>query len=135
RFFHRDLGHLLNQDERLRGRYGDFVRQSLDRGLTGYEGLRAAALVEVDDESMRALLVSTWVLAASWASFVHGLVPRERQSESLDRTRLRQGIYQIICLEAPYLRSEAAAHLEEMKSRYREGGSDTLGLVFGAGPA
>ena len=135
RFFHRDLGHLLNQDTRLRERYGDFVRQSLDRGLRVYEGLRAAALVDVDDESMRALLVNTWVLAASWASFVQSLVPPERQNEALDRTLLRQGIYQIICLEAPYLRGEAAAHLEEMKARYRVGSGDTLGLLFGAGPS
>ena len=135
RFFHRDLGHLLNQDPKLRAGYGRFVRQSLDRGLKVYEGLREAALVDASDETLRALLVNTWVLAASWASFVQSLVPPERQSEALDRTLLSQGIYQIICLEAPYLRGEAAAHLEEMKARYRVGSVDTLGVLFGAGTA
>ncbi|WP_111657710.1 TetR/AcrR family transcriptional regulator [Isoalcanivorax indicus] len=130
RFFHRDLGHLLNQDPHLRERYGQFVRQSMDRGLGVYEGLRAAGLVEASDETLRALLVNTWVLTASWASFVHSLVPPDRQSEALDRTLLSQGIYQVICLEAPYLRGEAADHLEDMKARYRMGRGDTLDLLF-----
>lgn len=130
RFFHRDLGHLLNQDPHLRERYGQFVRQSMDRGLTVYEGLRAAGMVEASDETLRALLVNTWVLAASWASFVHSLVPPDRQSAALDKTLLSQGIYQIICLEAPYLRGEAAAHLDDMKVRYRVGNGDTLDLLF-----
>ena len=130
RFFHRDLGHLLNQDPHLRERYGQFVRQSMDRGLTVYEGLRAAGMVEASDETLRALLVNTWVLAASWASFVHSLVPPDRQSAALDKTLLSQGIYQIICLEAPYLRGEAAAHLDDMKARYRVGNGDTLDLLF-----
>lgn len=130
RFFHRDLGHLLNQDPHLRERYGQFVRQALDRGLMVYEGLRAAGMVEASDETLRALLVNTWVLAASWASFVHSLVPPDRQSAALDKTLLSQGIYQIICLEAPYLRGEAAAHLDDMKARYRVGNGDTLDLLF-----
>lgn len=132
RFFHRDLGHLLNQDDRLRERYGVFVRQSLDRGLLVYEGMRRAALIDASDETLRALLVNTWVLAASWASFVHSLVSPARRNEALDRTLLRQGIYQIICLEAPYLRGEAQDHLAEMKARYSEQGTDTMALLFGA---
>lgn len=130
RFLHRDLGHLLNQDVRLRERYSMFVRQNLDRGLLVYQGLRGAGLVEVDDEAMRALLVNTWVLAVSWASFVQSLVPPEQQSEALDRTLVQQGIYQIVCLEAPYLRGEAATRLEEIKARYRSGSGDTLDLLF-----
>ncbi|MBZ2189097.1 TetR/AcrR family transcriptional regulator [Alcanivorax sp. JB21] len=132
RFFHRDLGHLLNQDARLRERYGVFVRQSLDRGLLVYEGLRRSALMDASDETLRALLVNTWVLAASWASFVHSLVSPARQNEALDRTLLRQGIYQIICLEAPYLRGEAQSHLAMMKARYSDQGTDTMALLFGA---
>ena len=128
RFLHRDMAHLLNQDERLRQRYGDFVRISLQQGLRVYEGLRGAGLVELSDEQLRALLVNTWVLAASWAGFVHSLVPQQRRDEELDRTLLRQGIYQMVCLEAPYLRGEAREHLADMKARYSAG--DTLDLLL-----
>ena len=131
RFLHRDMAHLLNQDERLRQSYGEFVRVSLQQGLRVYEGLRAAGLVELSDEQLRALLVNTWVLAASWAGFVHSLVPQQRRDEELDRTLLRQGIYQMVCLEAPYLRGEAREHLADMKARYSAG--DTLDLLLPSG--
>jgi len=129
RFLHREMNHLLNQDARLRSSYGDFVQRSLAQGLTVYKGLRAAGLIELTDEQMQALLMNTWVVAASWAGFVHGMVPLERHDEALDRTLLRQGIYQLVCLEEPYLRGVALEHLAAMKARYSSG--TTLDLLFG----
>lgn len=130
RFLHRDLTHLLNQDESLRSQYREFVAISLERGLNVYKGLRSSGLIEVSDEDMKALLVNTWVLGASWAMFVQSLVPPETRHDELDRELLRQGIFQIVCLEAPYLRGEALAHLETMKQRYGNP-KGTLGLLFG----
>ncbi|MGB1220839.1 MAG: TetR/AcrR family transcriptional regulator, partial [Alcanivoracaceae bacterium] len=60
RFFHRDLSHLLNQDENLRLRYNAFVQRTLEQGLRVYEGLRSAGLLEATDEELRALMVNTW---------------------------------------------------------------------------
>jgi AcrR family transcriptional regulator len=128
RFFHRDLGHLLDQDEELRRRYNAFVRDSMNESMEIYRQLQASGLIKASDADMRALLVNTWVLAASWTGFVHSLLPAEIRDESLNRTLLRQGIYQIICLEAPYLRGEALTHLKTMKERY--GGDATLDLLF-----
>lgn len=130
RFFHRDIAHLLSQDDDLRQRYNAFVQRGLGQGLAVYEGLRNAGLLDASDEALQALLVNTWVIAFSWTGFVHGLVPPERQSEELDRTLLRQGIYQIVCLEAPYLRGAAEDHLAEIKARYSQGA--TLALLFAA---
>jgi AcrR family transcriptional regulator len=128
RFLHRDMSHLLNSDERLRASYGQFVRRSMAQSLKVYQGLRAAQLIDVTDEDMSALLVNTWVVAASWAGFVHSMVPAERRDEELDRSLLRQGIYQIVCLEAPYLRGEALQHLAAMKARYANG--NTLDILL-----
>ena len=55
RFLHRDMAHLLNQDERLRASYSDFVRRSLAQGLRVYEGLRAAKLIEVGSSDLTLL--------------------------------------------------------------------------------
>ncbi len=129
RFFHRDPGHLLDQDDALRERYGNFVRLSLDRAMEVYRGLQRSGLIEATEEEIRALLVNTWVLAASWTGFVHSLLPAGERQAALDRELLEQGIYQLICLEAPYLRGEALEHLEEMKRRYRKA-PDTLTLLF-----
>lgn len=129
RFFHRDPGHLLDQDDTLRDHYGDFVRRTMDQAWWIYQGLREAGLIAASDEEIQALLVNTWVLASSWTGFVHSLLPSGERQPRLDKALLEQGIYQIICLEAPYLRGEALDHLEDMKARYRQT-PDTLALLF-----
>jgi AcrR family transcriptional regulator len=134
RFLHRDLAHFLHQDAELRRRYKVFVQDSLERGLVIYRSLRDRGLIEASDEELRGLLVNTWVLAASWPGFTHGLNPDATGDEALDRTLLRQGIYQIICLEAPYLRGEALDHLDAMKQEFRTGDT-TMDLLFAASEA
>lgn len=129
RFLHRDLAHFLHQDPTLRQRYKAFVDVSLARGLAIYQGLRDSGLIAASDEELRGLLINTWLLAASWPGFTHGLNPEASGDEDLDRALLRQGIYQIICLEAPYLRGEALAHLDAMKREYQVNDS-ILGLLF-----
>lgn len=129
RFFHRDPGHLLDQDDVLREHYGAFVRHSMDQALAVYRGLQRAGLIEASEEELQALLVNTWVLASSWTGFVHSLLPADSRQASLDKALLEQGVYQIVCLEAPYLRGEALEHLDEMKRRYRQA-PDTLALLF-----
>lgn len=134
RFLHRDLAHFLHQDAELRRRYKVFVQDSLERGLLIYRSLRDSGLIQASDEELRGLLVNTWVLAASWPGFTHGLNPDATGDEALDRTLLRQGIYQIICLEAPYLRGEALDHLDAMKQEFRTGDT-TMDLLFAAAEA
>jgi AcrR family transcriptional regulator len=134
RFLHRDLAHFLHQDAELRRCYKVFVQDSLERGLVIYRSLRDSGLIEASDEELRGLLVNTWVLAASWPGFTHGLNPDATGDEALDRTLLRQGIYQIICLEAPYLRGEALDHLDAMKQEFRTG-ETTMDLLFAAAEA
>lgn len=118
RFLHRDLGHLLNQDESLQGEYREFVSICLERGLNVYKGLRSSGLIDASDEQLTALMVNTWVIVASWAMFVQSMVPSDHRDLDNDRALLRQGIYQVLCLEAPYLRGEALSHLDAVKARY-----------------
>lgn len=129
RFLYRDLPHLLHQDADLRHRYKSFVQDGLARGLDIYRGLRDSGLIEADDEALRGLLINTWLLATAWPGFTHGLNPDAAGDEHLDRELLRQGVYQIICLEAPYLRGEALDHLDAMKREFRASDA-TTDLLF-----
>lgn len=129
RFLHRDLPHLLHQDERLHRDYTLFAGNTLKGGLAIYQGLRAAGLLEASDEELRALIINTWILVGSWSSFVNSMVPTALSEEDTSHKLMRQGIYQIVCLEAPYLRNEAAQHLDTMKATYRQG--DTLDMLLG----
>lgn len=130
RFFHRDLSHLLHADPELAQRYRAFVQAVTDRGTVIYGELRSSGIIDVDDEQLQGLMVNTWVIMSSWASLVHGLRPDAAGDEVLDERLMRHGIYQMICLEEPFLTGEAREHLEEMRARYR-GADNTSAMLLG----
>lgn len=117
RFLHRDLEQILDGNPALRERYQHFARLVLVQGRRIYERLAESGLVEADEDAIDALIVNIWVVTSSWISFLHtsGIYG---ESMEINRDLLRKGIYQIIMLEAPYLRGEARDKLEEMKRHY-----------------
>ena len=118
RFFHRDLTHFLQADAELAESYQQFVGEVLTRGEVIYRQLRESGMLALDDEQLQGLMVNTWVIMSSWAALVHGLRPDAVEDEVLDKTLMRHGVYQIICLEEPYLAGEAREHADEVKARY-----------------
>lgn len=130
RFFHRDLSHLLHADVELAQRYRTFVQAVTERGALIFGELRNSGIIDLDDEQLQGLMVNTWIIMSSWASLVHGLRPDAAGDEVLDEKLMRHGIYQMICLEEPFLTGEAREHLEEMRARYR-GADNTTGLLLG----
>ena len=133
RFFHRDLSHFLHADPALAARYQQFVETVLVRGTVIYEELRSSGILALDDEQLQGLMVNTWVLMSSWAALIHGLRPDAAADEGLDERLMRHGVYQIICLEEPFLKGEAREHLAEMKARYRAA-DNTSELLLGHMP-
>lgn len=117
RFLHRDLEQMLEGNPVLRDRYRTFARLVLQQGRRIYERLAESGLVDADEDAIEALIVNIWVVTSSWISFLHtsGIYD---EKEAISRELLRKGIYQIIMLEAPYLRGEALAKLQEMKRHY-----------------
>lgn len=123
RFLHRDLEQMLTGNARLKTRYQGFARQVMAQGRVVYKYLIAAGLVVANEEEVESLIVNIWVISTSWASFLHTTGIYESEAD-LDRGMLKRGIYQIICLVAPYLRGEALEKLPDMKLMYSstEGG-------------
>jgi len=119
RFLHRDLEQLFAETPALRVRYSAFAAVSMQQAHAIYRGMIAAGLVQATDEELDALVLNLWVLATSWTTFLHTTAAHTGQSDLLGEQMLRYGIYQIICLEEPYVRGEALAHLPEIKARYR----------------
>lgn len=124
RFLHRDLGHLLEESQRLRQAYREFARQVMAQAYLVYVGLRTAGFIDVGEQEVRALIVNIWVITTSWASFVtsSGFFGDE---VALSQELLRKGIYQIICLEMPYLRGVARERLPDLLKRYGDGRSES----------
>ncbi len=117
RFLHRDLEQMLEGNPELGERYRLFAHMVLRQGRRIYDRLADAGLVEADEDDIEAMIVNIWVIISSWVSFLHtsGIYGNH---EAISRDLLRKGIYQIILLEAPYLRGEARYKLPEMKRHY-----------------
>lgn len=119
RFLHRDLAHLLEESPRLRESYRQFARKVMAQAYILYNALREAQLVKASDQDIQAMIVNIWIVTTSWASFVvsSGFFGEDVM---LSQQLLRRGIYQIICLEAPYLQGEALEKLPELLAEYRQ---------------
>lgn len=117
RFLHRDLGHLLEESPRLRASYRQFARKVMAQAYIVYNALRKAELIQATEQDVQAMIVNIWILTTSWASFVvsSGFFGEE---VVLSQRLLRRGIYQIICLEAPYLQNEALERLPDLLKQY-----------------
>ena len=117
RFLHRDLGHLLEESPRLRASYRQFARKVMAQAYIVYNALRKAELIQATEQDVQAMIVNIWILTTSWASFVvsSGFFGEE---VVLSQSLLRRGIYQIICLEAPYLQGEALERLPDLLKQY-----------------
>lgn len=123
RFLHRDLEQLFAEVPELRTRYSAFAAMSVQQAQAIYQGMIAAGLVEATEEEVRGLVLNLWVLATSWTCFLHTAAAHTGDPRLLSEAMLRYGIYQIICLEEPFVRGEALAHLAEIKLRYRAPGA------------
>jgi len=105
RFLHRDLQHLLQNDEELHKRYNIFFKRCLKSTQDIYFGLRESGMLNASDADLRALALNTWILVTSWFGFIHSNLLIENEQEE-SRELLNAGIYQIFAMERPFLKEE-----------------------------
>lgn len=120
RFLHRDMTHLISDDSALRDTYRAFARRVMVSVRVLYRQQIESGLMEATEDEIGALVVNIWILATSWGNFL-ATTGFFGFAEPLTEDMLRQGIYQVICLEAPYLRGEAARGLGDLKASYSNG--------------
>jgi AcrR family transcriptional regulator len=126
RFLHRDLEHLSADNPALQERYRGFALQVLGQGQRIYQRLAESGLIEARADEVTALILNIWIIVTSWIPFLltSGMFG---PADTISHELVKRGIYQILLLEAPYLRGEALEKLPEMKLRY--------GVVDTAAPA
>ena len=117
RFLHRDLEHLMADNPALKAHYPNFGLQVLAQGQRIYQRLSESGLIEANPDEVTALILNIWIIVTSWIPFLQtsGMFG---PAEGISREMVKRGIYQILLLEAPYLRGEALEKLPEMKTRY-----------------
>lgn len=126
RFLHRDLEHLMADNPELQARYRGFALQVLQQGRGIYERLSEAGLIAANADEVTALILNIWIIVTSWIPFLltSGMFG---PAEGISHEMVKRGIYQILLLEAPYLRGEALEKLPEMKARYGALGEPAAG--------
>lgn len=115
RFLHRELEHFLDEDERLRRDYRDFTRFCLGSIREIIARLdRAGVLQGMDEMAQAGFALNVWLVVTNWMAFLKTACADA--DERIDKDRLRQGIYQVILLQRPFI---AAPYREELARRQR----------------
>lgn len=118
RFLHRDLEHYLESDPRLQKDYQCFTQRCLDNISRIIGKLEdSSVLLPMSHQLRRSFALNTWIIITGWMSYLKMTAGCEGQRISKDR--LRQGIYQVIHLEMPYLTPEALQRTLRLQESFK----------------
>lgn len=119
RFFHRDLEYLLDRDSRLRSDYREFTNRCLAAIRRIFERLADSGIIEPQPESLRvAMSLNVWLVVTNWMAFLKTAYS-EKASAELTLVELKQGVYQVLTLEIPYLTPAYRERVMELREQYR----------------
>ncbi|MDX1587644.1 MAG: TetR/AcrR family transcriptional regulator [Oleiphilaceae bacterium] len=120
RFFHRDLEYLLDSDSRLRKDYRLFTLQCLGAIKAILRGLEAGRILQMRSEDEReAMALNTWLVVTNWMAFLKTAHADEEDGADIDRQQLKQGIYQVLTLEMPYVTPAHEEDVRLLREQYR----------------
>ncbi|HEA51790.1 TetR/AcrR family transcriptional regulator [Marinobacter antarcticus] len=119
RFFHRDLEYLLDRDTRLRGDYREFTNRCLAAISRIFVKLADAGIIEPQSASLRAAMsLNVWLVITNWMAYLK-TAHAAKASASLTLHELKQGIYQVLTLEMPYLTPGHREQVMVLREKYR----------------
>lgn len=119
RFFHRDLEYLLDSDQRLRDDYREFTDRCLVAIRQIFEKLSEAGIIKPQNEDLRSsMALNVWLVITNWMAYLKTAHASEEDG-TLTLTHLKQGIYQVLTLEVPYLTDDYRDQVMEIREKYR----------------
>ncbi|TVP54608.1 MAG: TetR/AcrR family transcriptional regulator [Halomonadaceae bacterium] len=120
RFFHRDLEYLLDSDPRLRKDYRSFTLQCLGAIKAIVRGLEAGSILHMRSEDEReAVALNTWLVVTNWMAFLKTAHADDDENGDIDRQQLKQGIYQVLTMEMPYVEPAYQETVRLLREQYR----------------
>ncbi|MDI9244113.1 TetR/AcrR family transcriptional regulator [Marinobacter sp. CHS3-4] len=129
RFFHRDLEYLLDSDQRLREDYRQFTERCLAAIRRIFEKLAEADIIHPQPEDLRsAMSLNVWLVITNWMAYLKTAHGCEGEGE-LTLTHLKQGIYQVLTMEIPYLTPDYRERVMALREKYRPDIPDANGRV------
>ena len=122
RFFHRDLEYLLDSDTRLRRDYRSFTLRCLAAIRCILDGLVEGKVIHLQSDAMRdAMSLNVWLVITNWMAFLKTAHAGE-DNAAITREQLKQGIYQVLTLEVPYLTEAFEEPVRLLREKYRPDG-------------
>lgn len=113
RFLHRDVYHLVENNEDFRKVYPRFASQVMQQGQKVYKAFVNAGLMEMTDSEIEALTINLWIVLTNWTNFLY-MSGHITDSNTLEEKWVWQALRQMVFLEGAYLRGESRKTYENL---------------------
>lgn len=106
RFLHRDVYHLIENNDNFRKAYPHFAGKVMQQGQKIYQAFVDAELMQMTASEIEALIINIWIVLTNWTNFLY-MSGHLSDSNHLDEKWVWQALRQMVFLEGPYLRGES----------------------------
>ena len=113
RFLHRDVYHLVENNEDFRKMYPRFAGQVMQQGQKIYQAFVDAGLMQMTSSEFEALIINLWIVLTNWTNFLY-MSGHITDSNTLEEKWVWQALRQMVFLEGAYLRGESRETYERL---------------------
>ncbi len=113
RFLHRDVYHLVENNNDFRKIYPRFAGKVMQQGQKIYQAFVDAELMQMTPSEIEALIINLWIVLTNWTNFLY-MSGHLKDSNHLDEKWVWQALRQMVFLEGPYLRGESRQTYERL---------------------
>jgi AcrR family transcriptional regulator len=118
RFLYRNLDDLLARDTKLKSHFNIIISHKRDAIRTMCESLVAAKAMNATTKIIEALAENILVVATYWLNYEN--LKHRAGIQNHPEKHLTRGVYQVMCLIAPYLGGGAKEHLDHLLEIYTQ---------------
>jgi len=116
RFLYRNLDDLLARDAKLKSHFNIIITHKRDAVRVMCESLVSADAMHASEATIASLAENILVVATYWLNY-ENLKHRAGIQDDPER-HLTRGVYQVMCLIAPFLVGDAKEHLDHLIENY-----------------
>ena len=113
RFLHRDVYHLVENNDDFRKMYPRFASQVMQQGQKIYQAFVDAGLMQMTSSEIEALIINLWIVLTNWTNFLY-MSGHITDSNTLEEKWVWQALRQMVFLEGAYLRGESRETYERL---------------------
>ena len=113
RFLHRDVYHLVENNDDFRKMYPRFAGQVMQQGQRIYQAFVDAGLMKMTASEIEALIINLWIVLTNWTNFLY-MSGHISDSKKKKKKWVWQALRQMVFLEGPYLMGESRETYERL---------------------